>query len=116
MTGMSLSRVVSGVVLADCPEDGGKWAIYCEHRAGNGEVVGVGILQDTNKQRLSAWTRDTLAWCPCCQNERDAAIVDRDALLIALDDVVTAALGIDCPLSAHTELKSRLLAVVDGRA
>jgi hypothetical protein len=116
MSALSVSRVISGVVPADCPEDGGKWAIYCEHIDADGEVIGTGVVQDTNKRRLSTWEKHTLDWCCYCQEERDAAIVDRDALLIALDDVVTAALGIDCPLSDHTALKSRLLAVVDGRA
>jgi hypothetical protein len=47
--------------LADVPEDGGKWALYCQHDQG------VGILQDTNRNRLSAWGSDSSAWCPFCQ-------------------------------------------------
>ena len=48
--------------LADCPEDGGKWALYCEHENG------VGILQDTNRNRISAWGSYSAAWCPLCQD------------------------------------------------
>jgi hypothetical protein len=61
--------LVSVVVLADCPEDGGKWALYCEHKNSDGVVVGCGILQDSNKQRLGAWRMHSAEWCPFCQEE-----------------------------------------------
>jgi hypothetical protein len=48
--------------LAECPEDGGRWALYCEHENG------VGILQDTNRNRISAWGSHSIAWCPLCQD------------------------------------------------
>lgn len=48
--------------LATCPEDGGKWALYCEHENG------VGILQDTNRKRISAWGSHSVDWCPLCQD------------------------------------------------
>jgi hypothetical protein len=48
--------------LAEVPEDGGKWALYCEHENG------VGILQDTNRNRISAWGAHSVAWCPLCQD------------------------------------------------
>ena len=56
------------VELADCPDDGGKWAIYCEHENG------CGILQDTNKRRLSGWLNHTTEWCPICRNNQDIAV------------------------------------------
>jgi hypothetical protein len=55
------TRII-GVVEADCPEDGGKWALYCEHENG------VGILQDTNRKRISAWGSHSVDWCPICQD------------------------------------------------
>jgi hypothetical protein len=58
----------SDVVLADCPEDGGKWAIYCEHFA-EGEIVGTSVVQDTNKQRLGEWQKHSDQWCCYCQEE-----------------------------------------------
>jgi hypothetical protein len=63
-------RVV-GPELADCPEDGGKWALYCDHLV-DGEWVNAGLIQDTNKRRLaehkSAKFCDGLTeWCPECQ-------------------------------------------------
>ena len=48
--------------LAGCPEDGGKWALMCEHDNG------VGILQDTNCKRISAWGSHSVDWCPLCQD------------------------------------------------
>lgn len=47
--------------LADVPEDGGKWALFCVHEDG------VGVVQDTNKRRLSGWLRHSEEWCPFCQ-------------------------------------------------
>ena len=52
---------VSKVELAECPQDGGKWVIYCEHEEGTA------LLQDTNKQRLNAWRQEPLMWCCYCQ-------------------------------------------------
>jgi len=51
------------VELADCPDDGGKWAIYCEH------AEATSVLQDTNRRRLNSWRTDTLTWCEYCQDE-----------------------------------------------
>ena len=56
-----VSHKVSNVELAECPDDGGTWVIYCEHEEG------IALLQDTNKQRLNAWRQDTLTWCCYCQ-------------------------------------------------
>ena len=56
-----------GPVLAECPADGGKWAIYCEHTDETGEVIALSILQDSNKRRLSEWKSDTSVWCATCQ-------------------------------------------------
>lgn len=55
---------VFGPELADSPDDGGKWAIYCEHSNGV-----TGMLQDTNKRRLASWKREPLMWCCYCQEE-----------------------------------------------
>jgi hypothetical protein len=63
MTEAPTRRVATPVELADCPEDGGKWAIYCEH---DGETS---VLQDTNKRRLAQWRTETLVWCAYCQEE-----------------------------------------------
>jgi hypothetical protein len=54
---------------ADCPEDGGKWAIYCEHTDSSGEIIGTGVVQDTNKRRLATWQKHSLDWCCYCQEE-----------------------------------------------
>lgn len=62
---------VIGPVLAECPEDGGRWAIYCEHTDSTGEVVECAILQDTNKARLRSWKKWTSDWCAACQELRD---------------------------------------------
>ena len=63
-------RVV-GPVLAECPEDGGKWVLYCEHFV-DGEWVNGGLIQDTNKRRLAGWKVERFndghtQWCPLCQ-------------------------------------------------
>lgn len=47
--------------LADCPADGGKWAIYCEHE------LGTSLIQDTNKRRLSESLNYPEDWCCYCQ-------------------------------------------------
>jgi hypothetical protein len=60
-------RKASPVELADCPEDGGKYIIYCEHFDDDGNLVESAILQDTNRRRLNAWRTDTLTWCCYCQ-------------------------------------------------
>lgn len=60
---------VIGPELADAPDDGGRWALYCEHIDDTGEVIGVGLLQDTNKRRLSEWRTHSREWCPYCQEE-----------------------------------------------
>ncbi len=63
---------VSQVELAECPEDGGKWAIYCEHYdADSGDWLTMGILQDTNKARLAKSRLVTFSdglteFCPEC--------------------------------------------------
>lgn len=60
-------RRVEGPVLADCPDEGGKWVIYCVHYDSAGEENDCGLLQDTNKRRLTSWKTDTLMWCWVCQ-------------------------------------------------
>jgi hypothetical protein len=50
--------------LADCPEDGGKHALYCDH-----DFFGCGVLQHTNKRQLLPWLKATEEWCPLCQTE-----------------------------------------------
>ena len=64
--GERMTGRVSAVELADAPQDGGKWAIYCEHEEGTS------ILQDTNKRRLASWRSEPLVWCCYCQEERNA--------------------------------------------
>lgn len=63
-------------MLAYSPEDGGKWAIYCEHFDAAGEVIGTGVLQDTNKSRLAQWRKASIDWCCYCQNVRDYGTPD----------------------------------------
>lgn len=63
------ARKATPVELADCPEDGGKWAIYCEHYDAEGNLVDSAILQDTNKKRLNGWRTETIVWCCFCQEE-----------------------------------------------
>lgn len=60
---MSTTRKATPVELADCPDDGGKWAIYCEHDNGTS------ILQDTNRRRLNGWRTETIVWCEYCQDD-----------------------------------------------
>lgn len=66
-----MNTKVSKVELADCPGDGGKWVIYCDHLDANGEVVDSGMLQDTNKARLAAWRKEPIVWCCYCQEEAE---------------------------------------------
>jgi hypothetical protein len=68
---MTTTHITSNIQLADCPDDGGKWAIYCEHYNTDGEIIGTGVVQDTNKRRLSTWQKHSIDWCCYCQDERD---------------------------------------------
>ena len=61
---------VVGVVEADCPEDGGKWALYCTHYTSDGHQA-TSVLQDTNKRRLAEWKKHPTEWCCYCQEDRD---------------------------------------------
>lgn len=75
--GVEMTRV-SEVMLADVPEDGGKWMIMCEHDC-DGEVIVGGVLQDTNKRRLSEWRTSVWAdgrttWCPMCQDAHEYGV------------------------------------------
>lgn len=63
MTETPTRRVATAVELADAPQDGGKWVIYCEHEDGTA------LLQDTNKRRLAEWRTETIVWCCYCQEE-----------------------------------------------
>jgi hypothetical protein len=61
---------IIGVVEAESPCDGGKWALLCEHFI-DGEWVNGGIIQDTNKRRLAEWTHAKRGagyteWCDEC--------------------------------------------------
>lgn len=63
-------RIV-GVVPAENPEDGGKWALFCDHYE-NGEWLNGGLIQDTNKRRLAEWKSAKFSdglteWCGACQ-------------------------------------------------
>jgi len=68
---------VSDVELADCPDDGGKWVIYCDHfDEESGEWYNAGMIQDTDKRRLASWCRAKrgagfTTWCPECQQAND---------------------------------------------
>lgn len=66
-----MTSKVYGPELAEVPTDGGKWALVCEHLSPEGDIVGVGLLQDTNKQRLTQWRNHSDEWCPYCQEEAD---------------------------------------------
>lgn len=57
---------VIGPVEADCPEDGGKWALHCEHLV-DGEWLSMSVMQDTNKKRLAEWKTASAEWCCECQ-------------------------------------------------
>jgi len=63
---------VSKVELADCPGDGGKWVLYCDHLE-NGEWLNGGMVQGTNKKilaslRTSKFGDGLTTWCPACQD------------------------------------------------
>ena len=57
---------VSPVEVAECPQDGGRWVIYCDHGGDN-----IALLQDTNKRRLAEWRTETIVWCCYCQEEAE---------------------------------------------
>ena len=65
------TRII-GVVESECPDDGGKWAIYCEHFI-DGEWISAGVIQDSNKQRLAGHIYEQKRgegytdWCDACQ-------------------------------------------------
>jgi hypothetical protein len=66
----SFTTRIVGVVEADQPVDGGKWALMCEHFV-DGEWINGGIIQDTNKRRLAQWTHEKrgagyTTWCDAC--------------------------------------------------
>ena len=46
--------------LADCPEDGGKYALSCDTHGT--------LIQDTNKQRLWEWATVPHHWCDDCRD------------------------------------------------
>ncbi len=68
----NMTHTVTPVVKADSPQDGGKWAIYCEHMNANGEIFYTAVLQDTNKSRLAQWRNHSSEWCYECSNESEA--------------------------------------------
>ena len=67
------TRII-GVVEADCPEDGGKWALICEHWNNEyNEWWSEGIIQDNNKRNLATWIHAKrgagyTTWCCTCQD------------------------------------------------
>ena len=61
-----MRTATDGVHLAECAEDGGKWVIYCTHYDCNDNEVATGLLQDSNKARLSKWLKHSNLWCPFC--------------------------------------------------
>lgn len=71
-TPIYLTRV-SDVEVAECPSDGGKWVIYCDHfDAQKREWYNAGMIQDSNRRRLAAWIRvkrgaGFTEWCSECQ-------------------------------------------------
>jgi hypothetical protein len=60
-------RVHTYYDLADCADDGGKHALYCEHADGS-----TSVLQDTNKRRLMEWLAAPEQWCGYCCDEAEA--------------------------------------------
>lgn len=109
-------RSVSGVVPAYSPDDGGKWAIYCEHRDETGEIIGSGVVQDTNKRRLAGWVKFPMDWCCYCQAERDEALEKRDRVLGALDEAIRGHLGSEWSFHEHKRLKVALLEVLEDKS
>ena len=66
-----MTTKVIGPELAECPEDGGKWAIYHEHYDEQGKLIYNAILQDPNKRILARWKSSPVDWCCLCQEIRD---------------------------------------------
>ena len=67
----SFTTRIVGVVEADCADDGGKWALMCEHLV-DGEWINAGIIQGNNKRDLATWIlakrgEGYTTWCPACQ-------------------------------------------------
>lgn len=80
-TANSYKTRIVGVVESDVPTDGGKWALICEHYA-DGEWLGCGVVQDTNKRRLADWIGAKreggfTEWCPECQLEHAKYVARR---------------------------------------
>ena len=48
---------------AECPDDGGKYAIVCSNHSY--------LLQDSNKQRLWKHAEGVMDWCAACAGEDD---------------------------------------------
>lgn len=63
---------VTDIELAESPEDGGKYVIYCEHTDETGEVFYTAVLQDSNKKRLAKWRYFSEVWCAACREEKGA--------------------------------------------
>ena len=69
--------MITDVVPAENPDDGGKWAILCQHlNQISGEWFNGGIVQDTNKKRLAEWRKAVIGagycvWCPACQSAHE---------------------------------------------
>jgi len=60
--------VTEELLYGDEAKDGGKWALYCHHSSGNVVVNDIGVVQDTNRTRLWAWSRHSADWCCYCQD------------------------------------------------
>lgn len=79
MTNANTRVRVVGPVPAECPDNGGRWALLCDHLGVDGEWYNGGIIQDTNKKRLAGWkTQDShdglTGWCPACQEILDGVV------------------------------------------
>lgn len=66
---------INGPVLADDPDDGGKWVLYCDHLE-NGEWLNAALIQDNNRARLAGFRHETRGygyteWCELCQNQHE---------------------------------------------
>lgn len=64
------TRIV-GIVEAYDPDDGGKWALFCEHFV-DGDWINGGLIQDNNKSNLATWIHAKRGagyteWCDACQ-------------------------------------------------
>jgi hypothetical protein len=49
------------VEYAECPDDGGKYAIVCNNHSY--------LLQDNNKQRLWKHAESVMEWCAACAGQ-----------------------------------------------